>query len=444
MPVTTAPRPQPDEETPWSTALRSLFSDLSGMDAASIDTGTAFLELGLDSLVLTQAALLLQKTFDVKISFRELLEELSTIDALAAHLDGALPAEAAPVPATPPAATAMPAGAGAADSPSEAASGGTVERLIAEQLEVMRQQLEMLRGGGAVAPGGHDARPAVRARSLRRPGGHGDRPAGRACSRRGCAGDRIRPVPTAGEGTGRRAHHPTGAGGGCPRRAVHAAHRRLQEVDGGPSVPSGRSPYRRRVPPRLEGAGVPHRDRPFLRLPAVGRRRERVRRPHQRLRDDPVRAQPSLRARGVAGAARPGNRDRPPDAARRRGRRPRRGDGRNGTCGFLQHGIRGGHRRRTPRPHGQRPGPNRGVRRRLPRNLRRGPRSPRGRSLDAHRPRHPDEHARQRRRPRLREPHRARLLEGPRRPSSRPSLSSRSRAAVPSCSPASSSRTSAA
>ena len=79
--------------------LRSLFSDLSGMDAASIDTGAAFLELGLDSLVLTQAALLLQKTFDVKISFRELLEELSTIDALAAHLDGVLPAEAAPVPA---------------------------------------------------------------------------------------------------------------------------------------------------------------------------------------------------------------------------------------------------------------------------------------------------------------------------------------------------------
>ena len=151
MPVTTDP-PATGRRDALVDRVRNLFSDLSGMDAASIDTGTAFLELGLDSLVLTQAALLLQKTFDVKISFRALLEELSTIDALAAHLDGALPAEAAPVPATPPAATAMPAVPGAADSPSEAASGGTVERLIAEQLEVMRQQLEMLRGGGAVAP----------------------------------------------------------------------------------------------------------------------------------------------------------------------------------------------------------------------------------------------------------------------------------------------------
>ena len=43
--------------------VRSLFADCPGMDAASLDTGAAFLELGLDSLFLTQAALLLQKTF---------------------------------------------------------------------------------------------------------------------------------------------------------------------------------------------------------------------------------------------------------------------------------------------------------------------------------------------------------------------------------------------
>jgi acyl transferase domain-containing protein len=127
MPVTSDPTDAPaatGRRDALVDRLRSLFSDLSGMDAASIDTGAAFLELGLDSLVLTQAALLLQKTFDVKISFRELLEELSTIDALAAHLDGVLPAEAAPVPATPPAATAMPAAAAATARPG--ASGGTV------------------------------------------------------------------------------------------------------------------------------------------------------------------------------------------------------------------------------------------------------------------------------------------------------------------------------
>ena len=76
--------------------LQGLFADLSGMDAVSLGADVAFLELGLDSLFLTQAALQLQKTFGVKVSFRELLGELSTIDALATHLEGTLPAEAGP------------------------------------------------------------------------------------------------------------------------------------------------------------------------------------------------------------------------------------------------------------------------------------------------------------------------------------------------------------
>ena len=132
--------------------LRGLFGDLSGMDAASIETDATFLELGLDSLLLTQAALLLQKTLDVQISFRQLLDELSTIDALAAHLDGALPPDAAPAVPEPAAAVVMPVGPSATSIASGATPDGTVERLIAEQLEVMRQQLEVLRGANGAAP----------------------------------------------------------------------------------------------------------------------------------------------------------------------------------------------------------------------------------------------------------------------------------------------------
>ena len=125
--------------------LRALFADLSGMDTVSLDPGAAFLDLGLDSLFLTQAALLLRKTFGVKVSFRELLEELSTIDALATHLDAALPSDAAPAPAAP----ALPRPAFVQGT---AAPSGSVERLIAEQLEIMRQQLEVMRGGSVAAP----------------------------------------------------------------------------------------------------------------------------------------------------------------------------------------------------------------------------------------------------------------------------------------------------
>jgi acyl transferase domain-containing protein/glutamate-1-semialdehyde aminotransferase len=124
--------------------LRALFADLSGIDAAGLDPRAEFLELGLDSLVLTQAALTIGKTFGVKIPFRELMDSLSTIDALAAHLDRTLPADAAPArppvsaPAPIPALKAVTA-AGASPPTS------SLERLMADQLEVMRQQLEIMR-----------------------------------------------------------------------------------------------------------------------------------------------------------------------------------------------------------------------------------------------------------------------------------------------------------
>jgi glutamate-1-semialdehyde aminotransferase/acyl carrier protein len=118
--------------------LQQLFADLSGMDASTFDPDTSFLELGLDSLFLTQASQQLQKRLGATVSFRELLGDLSTIGALAGHLEATLPAEAVPVTPTP-SVTAAPA----ADA---------VGRL-AEQLEVMRQQLDALRTGSApVAP----------------------------------------------------------------------------------------------------------------------------------------------------------------------------------------------------------------------------------------------------------------------------------------------------
>jgi glutamate-1-semialdehyde aminotransferase/acyl carrier protein len=141
-----------------ATRLRALFSDLSGVEAASLDPTAAFLELGLDSLFLTQAALALQKTFKVKVSFRALLEELSTIDALAAHLDLSLPADAPSAPA--PSAPAAPSAPRPAGTPGAPPLAGSVERLIGEQLEIMRQQLEVLRGGNGAASSMAPAPPA--------------------------------------------------------------------------------------------------------------------------------------------------------------------------------------------------------------------------------------------------------------------------------------------
>ena len=137
---TSAPR------TDVTARLQALFSELSGLQESELDASVSFLELGLDSLFLTQASTAIHKTFGVKVAFRDLLEDASTLAAVAARIEAELPPEAAsPVPpVTPQAATASSADAAAtATDPLEH---------LAAQMEVMARQLEMLRGQGAAQP----------------------------------------------------------------------------------------------------------------------------------------------------------------------------------------------------------------------------------------------------------------------------------------------------
>jgi len=95
--------------------LRVLFEDVAGIDLAAEDAAVSFVELGLDSLTLTQAALQVKKQFAVAITFRQLMEKYRSFDSLAEFLDASLPPDAAPaaaaaavpVPAAQPAPVAM-------------------------------------------------------------------------------------------------------------------------------------------------------------------------------------------------------------------------------------------------------------------------------------------------------------------------------------------------
>ncbi|RKH08933.1 aminotransferase class III-fold pyridoxal phosphate-dependent enzyme, partial [Corallococcus sp. CA053C] len=149
--------------------LRNLFEELSGLELGDADAGASFLELGLDSLVLTQAALAVQKQFGVKVTFRQLLEEVPSLGQLAAYLDGRMPAEAAPAPAPAPVAAApsapaqlaanilaqqqvVAAPAGSAPAFQATAPAGTLQAVIEQQLRLMTQQLALLSGQPASAP----------------------------------------------------------------------------------------------------------------------------------------------------------------------------------------------------------------------------------------------------------------------------------------------------
>lgn len=76
-----------------SAKLCELFEDTSGIEIDASMTGTSFIEIGFDSLLLTQIATNLKKEFNVPVTFRKLFEDYNTINRLAAYLDANLPKE---------------------------------------------------------------------------------------------------------------------------------------------------------------------------------------------------------------------------------------------------------------------------------------------------------------------------------------------------------------
>ncbi|HET6493420.1 MAG TPA: aminotransferase class III-fold pyridoxal phosphate-dependent enzyme, partial [Burkholderiales bacterium] len=100
----------------------------------------------------------IQKQFGAKISFRDLLDDCSTLHALAVRLLSAMPAEPAPqrvaaVPAAPPgAAHRVSAAPQIAAHAAAVGDAGTLQQVLAQQLELMARQLDMLRGAGLLCP----------------------------------------------------------------------------------------------------------------------------------------------------------------------------------------------------------------------------------------------------------------------------------------------------
>ncbi len=134
--------------------LASLFSELSGQDLRPVDPASSFLELGFDSLFLTQASQALTKRFASKVTFRQLLGDFDSMAKLADHFDEVLPMETE-APAPPAAPSAVPTAAPATTSPTNvtAPPATLIERVLQQQFEIMNQQLAMLRGNAApVAP----------------------------------------------------------------------------------------------------------------------------------------------------------------------------------------------------------------------------------------------------------------------------------------------------
>ena len=156
-------QPASDRLARISSTLSEIFADLSGLPIESSDDSSSFLDMGFDSLFLTQVTQALQQKFGLKVTFRQLLGDQSSLKSLAEFIDGHLSADAF-APNTPSAQREAEAEPQASSKPPEPPTpitqtllpssqlattvDSTVERLMREQMQTMNQlfarQLEAL------------------------------------------------------------------------------------------------------------------------------------------------------------------------------------------------------------------------------------------------------------------------------------------------------------
>jgi amino acid adenylation domain-containing protein len=74
-----------------ATHVVDLLIAISGRERSQIDPSSTFMELGFDSLSLSQVSFAIRKEFSVKVTFSQLMNQFPNVDMLAEHLDATLP-----------------------------------------------------------------------------------------------------------------------------------------------------------------------------------------------------------------------------------------------------------------------------------------------------------------------------------------------------------------
>ncbi len=165
-PVPQPPNPSVPRALRLLAMLSELFQDLSGVSISEKEYAATFLDLGFDSLFLTQVTQALRSKFNIKITFRQLLGDLSTMEALANFLDEKLPSgafqESTPAPASRavPSAPAISVPSVLANAPqvsspaASSAASSAIEQLLRDQLHAMNQlftqQLAAVQGNAPI------------------------------------------------------------------------------------------------------------------------------------------------------------------------------------------------------------------------------------------------------------------------------------------------------
>lgn len=130
--------------------IKQVLEDASGIEMNDVDNNHNFLEIGFDSLLLTQVATSLKRKFNLPITFRKLNEEYASIGSLANYLEANMPVTEAgeiqqPVDSPPTVSSPIYNNPISVVQPA-LNTDNTALGLIAQQLNILTQQLMLLQG----------------------------------------------------------------------------------------------------------------------------------------------------------------------------------------------------------------------------------------------------------------------------------------------------------
>ena len=129
------------------TGLKKIINELTGVEPEALDPHATYFEMGVSSLLLIQANKAIEDQFGVKLALAQFFEELKTLDILAVYLDQQMPAEELTTEVvTPQLSDAQYEPVSQDLQPASSVNDSSVQRIVAQQLGVMSQQLRMLQG----------------------------------------------------------------------------------------------------------------------------------------------------------------------------------------------------------------------------------------------------------------------------------------------------------
>lgn len=141
------PAPSSESTDAIIATLTAAISEVFGRDIASYGPNTTFIEMGMDSLFLTQVAYKIRETYHVKVTFGYLMKEYPNLKKLSEYIAKSRPATPQPQKESP---VALPpeAAPNTAAGPEQSIASGTSEQIILEQTKTISRLVRLLEKSG--------------------------------------------------------------------------------------------------------------------------------------------------------------------------------------------------------------------------------------------------------------------------------------------------------